>query len=117
MINKERIRVQVAKAISKVPSIVEIKRNTTNDYGEPSGEEDVATVTGFFYTGSQTLNINITTGASVTTGKSEKFLVVYDTEGQKIKENDYFTLNGIKYKVIDLGNLFDICLDMTLERV
>lgn len=117
MINKERIKIQVVKAISQDPSVVEIKRQGINDFGEPQGESEVTIVTGFFYKGSQSLNINISTAASITTGRNEKFLVVYDTEGQKIKENDFFTLNDIKYKIIDLGNLFDIYLDMTLERV
>lgn len=117
MINKERIKVQVAKAISQDPSVVDVKRQGVNAFNEPQGEFDVTKITGFFYNGSQSLNINVTTGASTITGRNEKFIVVYDTEGQKIKENDYFILNGIKYKITDLGNLFDICLDMTLERV
>ena len=47
-----------------------------------------------------------------------KFMVVYDEDTIKIKENDYFLLDNVKYIIKDLGNQnrLNIYFDMLVER-
>ena len=45
-------------------------------------------------------------------------MVVYDEDTIKIKENDYFLLDDVKYIIKDLGNQnrLNIYFDMLVER-
>lgn len=114
--NTEKIKAQVKKAIDRFGKDVEIKRNSVNEFGEPSGEALVTIIKGYYHKGSSFIGINITEGAKVTTNRTEMLMIVLDEEGQKVQEGDFFTLNSVKYEIVDLGNNFDIYNDMSLKR-
>lgn len=115
--NVEKTQKQVKKAIDKFGKEVEIRRNGVNEFNEPNDEPSiVTTIKGYYYKG-QSISINTSEAGEVAFNKEEKLMIVLDIKGQKVQTGDYFLLNDIKYEIADLGNNFDIYLDMTLKRV
>lgn len=116
-LNKEKIKLRVAKAIDKLPTTAEIKRAALNDFNEPIGDpSDVCTVDGLYHRSNSGLSVNFQEAGRIKSSKSEYLMVVYDTDAQLIKEGDYFMIGTNKYIIQDLGNNHSIYLDMLIEK-
>ncbi|MBV1816858.1 hypothetical protein ACIR03_02720 [Clostridium cochlearium] len=117
-INRGKISKQIYKQLEKKGLLKEIKvlRNGKNAYGEKLEDLYVTTIKGYYYRKENKINISSDTGATINTNYYDKLLVAYNEESKKIKQDDYFTLDGTKYKIIDTGNVEDIIFDMILER-
>lgn len=114
-----KIKPKVKKVIDKFPTYVDIYRDTKNEFGEPDGKGIICdNLKGFYHEGNNMISA-ITTGKGEVKRSKQKFLmVIYDEETIKIRENDYFLLDGVKYVIKDLGNQnrLNIYLDMLLEE-
>lgn len=122
MINKEKIKAKVKKAIKKLPSRAVVKRAYTNDFGEKSDLlELVCELEGLYHESNNQYGQSITlqNKAEVIKEKSIYFLVVYDETAKLIQKDDYIYINGYKYQIKDLGNVnkMDIYMDMRLQEV
>lgn len=113
-----KIKPKVKKVIDKFPTNVDIYRNARNEFGEPTGEELICSVKGFYHEGNNMISAITKDKGEIKRNKQQFLMVVYDDETIKIKENDYFLLDNIKYKVKDLGNKnrLNIYFDMLLEE-
>lgn len=113
-----KIKPKVKKVIDKFPTNVDIYRNSRNEFGEPVGEELICSVKGFYHEGNNMISAITKDKGEIKRNKQIFLMVIYDDETIKIKENDYFLLDNIKYKIKDLGNQnrLNIYFDMLLER-
>lgn len=117
MINKEKIKRRIAKAIQKLPETVTVKREELDQFNQPSGEFiDICTIEGLYHKGNTSISLSVGDGGIIKNNKKEYFMVVFDDNAQLIKEGDSFELKGNKYIIQDLGNNNDIYLDMLIER-
>ena len=119
MINKEKIKAKVKKAIKKLPSQAVVKRAYTNDFGEKSDLlELVCELEGLYHEGSN-LSISLQDKGEVKTDKGLYFLIAYDETAKLIQKDDYIYIEGYKYQIKDLGNVnkMDIYMDMRLQEV
>ena len=122
MINKEKIKSKVEKAIKKLPSLGVVKRAYTNDFGEKSDLlELVCELEGLYHESNNQYSQNITlqNKAEVIKRKNIYFLIAYDETAKLIQKDDYIYINGYKYQIKDLGNVnkMDIYMDMRLQEV
>ena len=122
MINKEKIKAKVKKAIKKLPSQAVVKRAYTNDFGEKSDLlELVCELEGLYHESNNQYSQNITfqNKAEVIKRKNIYFLIAYDETAKLIQKDDYIYINGYKYQIKDLGNVnkMDIYMDMRLQEV
>lgn len=122
MINKEKIKAKVKKAIKKLPSRAVVKRAYTNDFGEKSDLlELVCELEGLYHESNNQYSQNITlqNKAEVIKGENIYFLITYDETAKLIQKDDYIYINGYKYQIKDLGNVnkMDIYMDMRLQEV
>ncbi len=122
MINKEKIKSKVEKAIKKLPSLGVVKRAYTNDFGEKSDLlELVCELEGLYHESNNQYSQNITlqNKAEVIKGENIYFLIAYDETAKLIQKDDYIYINGYKYQIKDLGNVnkMDIYMDMRLQEV
>lgn len=119
MINKEKIKAKVKKAIKKLPSRAVVKRAYTNDFGEKSDLlELVCELEGLYHEGSN-LSISLQDKGEVKTDKGLYFLIAYDETAKLIQKDDYIYIEGYKYQIKDLGNVnkMDIYMDMKLQEM
>lgn len=119
MINKEKIKAKVKKAIKKLPSQAVVKRAYTNDFGEKSDLlEMVCELEGLYHEGSN-LSITLENKGEVKSDKGLYFLIAYDETAKLIQKDDYIYIDGYKYQIKDLGNVnkMDIYMDMKLQEV
>ena len=122
MINKEKIKAKVKKAIKKLPSQAVVKRAYTNDFGEKSDLlELVCELEGLYHESNNQYSQNITlqNKAEVIKEKNIYFLIAYDETAKLIQKDDYIYINGYKYQIKDIGNVnkMDIYMDMRLQEV
>ena len=119
-INKEKIKSQILKQLTSkaIMHPVPIYRNVPNEFEEGDGEEKtVCEVQGYYYKRNKVVNLSIGNSGEITTNHRDKLLVVCDEDSLLIKPDDFFHINDVKYKIIDLGNTFDVVFDMSIERV
>lgn len=119
MINKEKIKAKVKKAIKKLPSQAVVKRAYTNDFGEKSNLlELVCELEGLYHEGSN-ISITLQNKGEVKSDKGLYFLIAYDETAKLIQKDDYIYIDGYKYQIKDLGNVnkMDIYMDMKLQEV
>lgn len=119
-LNKNALRIKVKKAKDKMPDTVQVYRQGIDDFGEDvEGDIFVTEITGQYYDKSGGVYINLSTkeAGTIKDNKREKFMVVVDDNSNKIKEGDFFTLNGVSYFITDLGNTMDVYYDFSLERI
>lgn len=122
MINKEKIKAKVKKAIKKLPSQAVVKRAYTNDFGEKSDLlELVCELEGLYHESNKEYRQSITLGnkAEVIKEKDLYFLIAYDETAKLIQKDDYIYIEGYKYQIKDLGdvNKMAIYMDMLLQKV
>lgn len=117
--NIESIRQKIKRSIETFSNKVKVYRNTKNEFNEPLPLEEIfiAEILGQYYKG-QMLRIGTSTSTkgAIKTEYAERFLTIIDLNSLKIKEGDFFMLNGIKYKIFDLGNVENIYFDFSIVR-
>ncbi len=113
-----KIKPKVKKVIDKFPTYVDIYRDIKNEFGEPGGKDLICSVKGFYHEGNNMISAITTDKGEVKRIKQKFLMVIYDEETIKIRENDYFLLDGVKYVIKDLGNQnrLNIYFDMLLEE-
>ena len=114
-----KIKPKVKKVINKFPTYVDIYRNIKNEFDEPTGEKTlICSVKGFYHEGSNQISAIIADKGEIKRNKQKLLMVICDEETIKIKENDYFELDGVKYSICDLGNqnMLNIYFDMLLKE-
>ena len=113
-----KIKPKVKKVIDKFPTYVDIYRDVKNEFGESEGKDLVCSVKGFYHEGNTQISAITTDKGQVKRSKQMFLMVVYDEDTVKIKENDYFLLDNVKYIIKDLGNQnrLNIYFDMLVER-
>lgn len=113
-----KIKPKVKKVIDKFPTYIDIYRDIKNEFGEPGGKDLICSTKGFYHEGNAQITTITTDKGQVKRSKQKFLMVIYDENTIKIKENDYFLLDGIKYTIKDLGNQnrLNIYLDMLLEE-
>ena len=113
-----KIKPKIQKVIDKFPTYVDIYRDVKNEFGEPGGKDLICSVKGFYHEGNTQISAITTDKGQVKRNKQIFLMVVYDDTSVKIRENDYFFLEDIKYIIRDLGNQnrLNIYFDMLLER-
>lgn len=119
MINKDKIKAKVKKAIKKLPSQAVVKRAYTNDFGEKSDLlELVCELEGLYHEGSN-LSITLENKGEVKSDKGLYFLIAYDETAKLIQKDDYIYIEGYKYQIKDLGNVnkMNIYMDIRLQEV
>jgi len=119
VINTTKIGEKIYKKLEKKGLLksINILRNGENAFKEKSSDLYVCTIKSYYYKSNLKLTLKNGDAATVNRGHEDKLLVTFNDESKKIKQDDYFILNDIKYKIIDLGNVEDIIFDMSLERV
>lgn len=112
-----KIKPKVKKVIDKFPTYVDIYRDVKNEFGEPEGRDLICRVKGFYHEGTSQVSAITTDKGAVKRDKQKFLMVLYDETTINIRENDYFTLDNIKYKIKDLGNQnkLNIYFDMLIE--
>jgi hypothetical protein len=113
-----KIKPKIQKVIDKFPTYVDIYRDVKNEFGEPVGKDLICTVKGFYHEGNTQISAITTDKGQVKRSKQIFLMVVYDDTTIKIKENDYFSLDDVRYIIRDLGNQnrLNIYFDMLVER-
>lgn len=118
-LNTKALSKQIANSLNNngINKQISIFREKLNEFNEPNGKEKICIVYGYVYEEESKINISVNDGGSIKSKGSDKLLVTNNESSRKIKENDYFSYEDKKYKIIDLGNKMDIVFDMTLERI
>lgn len=118
-INRSKISLKIYKQLEKKGLLKEIKvlRINKNAFGETGENLFVCKVKAFYYKKDTKINYGINNAGTVNQHYNDKLLVVFSEESKKIRKDDFFILNDIKFKIIDTGNVEDIVFDMYLERM
>ena len=118
-INRAKVSKKVYKQLERKGLLKEIKilRTGVNAYKEKKEDLYVCTIKGYYYKNNLKLTLAFGEAATINHGNEDKLLVVVNDESKKIKKDDYFILDNVKYKIIELGNVEDIIFDMSLERM
>lgn len=117
-LNIEAIKLKVKKAIMKLPSVVDVYRHKLGDRNEPTGEELVVQLTGLYHKAQNSFISAILAERGETKSRQvEYFMTIIDDDSALVRDGDFFILNDIKYKIVDLGCSQGICYDFALERV
>lgn len=118
-IDRAKISEKLYKQLDKKGLLREIKvfRIGQNAYGEKIEELYVATIKAYYYRENKKIVINANISGTVNNNYCDKLLVNYNKESDKLKRDDYFILDDVKYKIADTGNVENIILDMYLERM
>lgn len=89
-----------------------------NDFNEPTGGTSAITVQGIFHQTTSHVTVVASNASSVQTKPSPYILTLY-TEAEGIRQGDYLTIDGTRYKVNGLTdvNNWHIATDISLEVV
>ena len=118
-INRSKISLTIYNQLEKKGLLksINVLRDGENAFKEKCSDLYVCTIKAYYHKNNLKLTLDNGDAATVNRGNEDKLLVTFGDESKKIKQDDYFTLNDVKYKIIDLGNVEDIIFDMSLERV
>lgn len=116
---KNQVRLQIERAIQKAPSTIDLKRDiiTLDEFkGKHRDTTDVITEDVFIdFTKSYIFKDNLDSpSGNIHTLKKITLYAVY-SEDYEFKFNDYFYLDGVKYKVIFPKNNYDLFWICDLE--
>lgn len=121
-INKERIKKQIQRAISNLPTNIELKRVEEIDLGYDSYEKQeitVATFQSFVDNGGSKLDTRVGTQGDfgkINRIKSISLIAIYD-ENFEIRIGDYFYLQGLKHRIAYPKNQYGIYWECDVEVV
>jgi len=118
-INRGKLSKKIYEQLDRIGLLKEIKilRDGTDIYKEILEELYVCTIKGYYYRDESKMILNSREAATLNSKYYDKLLISYSNESKKIKQDDYFILDNIKYRIIDTGNIEDIVFDMWLSRM
>lgn len=118
-INRGKISAKIYKQLEKKGLLksINILRNGENAFKEKVNDLYVCTIQAYYYRKQLKITTISTDSATTNRGYEDKLLVIINDESKKIQTDDYFTLDGQKFKIIELGNVEDIIFDMFIERM
>jgi hypothetical protein len=116
MLSRERLRQAVIKGISQMPSEAVVYRVVFNSYKEPEDEPIlIANLTGMLYEKERVINLTLQDKGETLDKYSTRFLVDYNEESIKVQTNDILSIGCKKYKVIYVGENFEVYFDIVVE--
>ncbi|NFR85395.1 MULTISPECIES: hypothetical protein [unclassified Clostridium] len=118
-INRAKVSVKIYKQLEKKGLLksINVLRTDVNAFNEKVNDLYVCTIKAYYYRNNIKTILQSSEAASLNTGYEDKLLVTNNDENIKIQKDDYFTLDSVKYKIIELGNVQNIVFDMSLERM
>lgn len=118
-INRGKISEKIYKQLNKKGLLKEIRilRYAPNAFSEKLEDLFVCTVKGYYYKKESKIVLHSKDAATINSQYYDKLLISYDEESKKIKQDDYFILDDIKFKIINTGNIENIVFDMILNRM
>ncbi|EKQ52757.1 MULTISPECIES: hypothetical protein [unclassified Clostridium] len=118
-LNRGKISEKIYKQLDRKGLLKEIKilRCGPDIYKENLEELYVCTIKGYYYRDESKMILSSREAATLNSKYYDKLLISYNDESKKIKQDDYFILDNIKFKIIDTGNIEDIVFDMWLSRM
>lgn len=121
--NEARMKMELHKVLREIQihgTEYTFFRKKVDNYGEPTKEEpeQVANVKGLFHVSKGYITQNIQDGTK-THSKGQPMLMVAHENVGEIKTEDFFVINGNKYKVVEKNNIqeYSIVTDISLELV
>ena len=118
-INRKNIGLKIYKQLERKDLLKEVKilRSGENIFREKQDGLYVCTMKGYYHQGSTSIVNDSTEASNMNKNYQDRFLMIVDDESKKIEEHDYFDLTGIKYEIVDKGNIEDIIYDSYLKRL
>ena len=110
---------KVSRLIRTAGVEYEFKRDSLNEFKEPTGEAvSVAVVKGVFHQFTEHISITGADAASVQSKQVPYILALY-ADAKDIKQGDYTVINGTKYLVNGVNDVmnWNIVIDISLEAV
>jgi hypothetical protein len=119
MKNSEKISLKIYNQLDKKGLLksINILRIDGNVFGEKGNDLFVCAIKAYYHRNNLKITLQSNESASLNRGYEDRLLVTVNDESKKIMKDDYFILDSVKYKIIDLGNVEDIVFDMSLERM
>lgn len=121
--NEARMKMELHKVLREIQihgTEYTFFRKKVDNYGEPTKEEpeQIANVKGLFHVSKGYITQNIQDGTK-THSKGQPMLMVAHENIGEIKTEDFFVINGSKYKVVEKNNIqeYNIVTDISLELV
>lgn len=121
--NEARMKMELHKVLREIQmhgTEYTFFRKKVDKYGEPTKEESkqVVKVQGLFHVSKGYITQNIQDGTK-THSKGQPMLMVAHENIGEIKTEDFFVINGNKYKVVEKNNIqeYNIVTDISLELV
>lgn len=89
-----------------------------NEFGEPTGTAETVSIKGVYHESIGYVTRTSSEGSRVRSKPSPMVLALWD-DGSKVKLNDSLSLQGKKYKVIDVKDIGEskVAVDISLEVV
>jgi hypothetical protein len=115
-VNSQKIRTQIRKAISKMPTNGVVYREEENEFHEKRDKTKVCDVVGLKHSKRLAIAVSIEDAGQMNLPKQDYFMTEYSEQSQKIKEGDQIEIKGVSYEVQDLGNTLDLYFDMAIKR-
>lgn len=121
--NEARLRMELHKVLREIwihGTEYTFFRKKVDKYGEPTKEEPEQTgnVQGLFHVSKGYITQNIQDGTKTHSKGQPMLMVAYENTGE-IKTDDFFVINGNRYKVVEKNNIqeYNIVTDISLELV
>lgn len=107
----------VEKAIKKYGKLISVTREKVNEFKEKNGSSRICDCYGFYYRGDNIAKQIVKIAGETNVTREEKLMIIKDYNTEDIRQGDYLKMDGINYRIFDLGNSFDLYFDISLERV
>lgn len=108
---------EIEEIVKEFGGDITIGRKGENEFGEPSTENQVVTVRGYFYEKRPNVQLNVSTAGEVAKRQTEyRLLTAQNEDTRKINVGDEFVYNGDRYKIVDLGKFETSYFEMEVVR-
>ena len=121
--NEARMKMELHKVLREIQihgTEYTFFRHKVDKYGEPTKEEPEQTgnVQGLFHVSKGYITQNIQDGTKTHSKGQPMLMVGYENTGD-IQTDDFFIINGNRYKVVEKNNIqeYNIVTDISLELV
>lgn len=118
VINKERAKAKIRKAINTCPTDCKLQRKKLDKFNQPSGEfQNLSNFTGYFQVTTTRQKYKVTHNGVLPVAPAINLMVIIDEDTKIIRKGDFIRANEELYKVIDfvdmnkLGIYYDIVLE------
>ncbi|WP_315114544.1 hypothetical protein [uncultured Clostridium sp.] len=115
--NKTKVAREVYNSFKEHMQEIKIFRSGLNEYKEKVDDLYVSTIEGYYSLGKNLISINYSDAGAINKNYNEMLSVIITEDSKKVKKDDYFCLDNVKYRIINIQNVLGIYLDFTLERV